>query len=73
MGFGHFPDASVGLFESDFDETHSAHPYGLHSGVVAEYGDFEAEAFHRFDDEFVFWNLEFDVIDRDGDQLFLCD
>jgi len=72
LGFWHFADGAVWLFESDFDEAHPAHADRFHARVVAENRNFKAESFHGFDDEFVFWNLKFNIVDRDGDQLFLC-
>lgn len=46
LGFRHFADGAVSLFESDFDEAHTAHANWLHAGVVAENGDFEAKPFN---------------------------
>ncbi len=55
----------------DLDQTHAAHPDGVHSGMPAEARDVGAVVLGGLDDQLALLHVVFDAIDRDGDQLGL--
>lgn len=67
LRLGEHSDCPVRLLGTREDEAHSAHADWLHARVVAEDGDFEADSFYRFDNEFTFRHRQFNPVDDNVD------